>query len=350
MKCKLLKLNNDFSSLKDVNRILFTSDGYTEEMKISEKEKVGMSFEERNFFFKWINYDEFDGREQSIMLPNIEDTKNNRKISYLVKTAKCEYTKRKRRDDNGELLPKEYRLNLAFVKVIFIVIESSVYSIICENYDYNVVRAINLIGQNNIENNKNVSISPEMFNWLFYKYLRKNGVLSNDLKLDNITGFKGNIIDEHDVFEGESDQTADLIITKAFISNGYPVRNMKIVITSDEGQLFFLLDEFSNVKIGRKSYINLLFNNENDDITIPIYLYSFIIPKLSYIYERISDKFNKNDKFKFSFEVGKDVIESIAHNNDMNLIVRSKAISKSKMGHSSVHNRIGINLKKSKFY
>lgn len=331
-----------------MDNIISNDSEYFQEMKAPEKEKLKMPFNEKNFIYRWIDNDKFDGLKQYIELPQIEDTSKTRKIDYLVKTAECEYTKRKHRDDNGRLLPKKDRLNIAYVKVIFIVIDLNVYSIICENNDYNVLRTMKLIGHNNIEANNDVIISPGMFDWLFYKKLKFEGELSDNLKLDNITGFKGNIVDEHDIFEGSSDQTVDLIITKAFISNGYPVRNMKIIITSDEGQLFFLLDEHSNVRIGRDSYINILFNNQEDSITIPIYLYSFIIPEISYLYGCVSDKFNKNDKSIFSYEVGKDVIESISRKNNMNLIVRHKVMNKRNAGRSSV--RLTGHRSKSKYY
>ena len=42
----------------------------------------------------------------------------------------------------------------------------------------------------------------------------------------NISGFIGNIGDEQNIFKGTSDQTSELIITKAFISNGETLKQL----------------------------------------------------------------------------------------------------------------------------
>lgn len=42
----------------------------------------------------------------------------------------------------------------------------------------------------------------------------------------NISGFIGNIGDEQNIFKGTSDQTSELIITKAFISNGETLKTI----------------------------------------------------------------------------------------------------------------------------
>ena len=59
-----------------------------------------------------------------------------------------------------------------------------------------------------------------------FKFTQNKGSLADGLKLMNISGFIGNIGDEQNIFKGTSDQTSELIITKAFISNGETLKQL----------------------------------------------------------------------------------------------------------------------------
>src|SRR5699024_5157740 len=182
---------------------------------------------EKYFIHSW----EEIGEVEEIKVPNIgiNDDSDEEIILFQSAIANVEYTKRKRKDDYGNFLPKVERVNDSDVELLFFEKDKKVYVLILTSNDYNMRRVKSLIGEQSISfTNLEYSLEPDIFNWLFYVYTERDGKLNEDTKLENISGFVGNVTDDANVFTGASYQTTELIVTKAFISNGGELKKITL--------------------------------------------------------------------------------------------------------------------------
>lgn len=274
----------------------------------------GLSEQEKSFNSNWIA---------------IEDLENNLVKNGIFKKAKasCEYsTKQKLNSNTGELLPKEERLNKALIDVVFFQYEEEVYIITFATNFYDLKRVKNLIGPELIEPiTAKHQVNSELFNWLFYKFIKSEQDITEDIYLDNINGFTGNVIDEGNCFEGKSIQTAQLIITKAFLSNGYPITSIKIDLQMNDATISFYLSEISEdnkelqIAIARGSSIDIPITAEDIDNVLPIYIFMKIIPEMVSIYKKIEEEYLARHKKSFLNEIGIEVIKTIMAKNDITL-------------------------------
>ncbi len=62
-----------------------------------------------------------------------------------------------------------------------------------------------------------------------------------------ISGFIGNTTDEYNVFKGISDQALELIITKAFISNGVILRTLTARLRNEDIDIDFGIDYSASI-------------------------------------------------------------------------------------------------------
>lgn len=304
------------SSIIDVkNNILKRT--YQEELLIAKqdvKQAQVMSEEEKYFYYEWDNE---RTKTEDIILSETED--NIIETRVLETYAELEFPKKRKKDPLGNILPKKDRINDTSIRVIFFENEKAIYFLIFTSNESHIDRVRKLIGENYIKDvDQRYHMAPDLFNWLFYKYSVSKGCLTEELTLNNISGFIGNSIDEHNIFKSSSDQTSDLIITKAFISNGEILKNITARITSPEGELVFSLDHNSNSTLFLNQSI-MYFNSSDKEMLTPIYLFKLLIPAIKNAYEDNSKKFLEKDKKQFSAKIGLEVIQSIIENNDIEL-------------------------------
>ncbi|WEG73502.1 hypothetical protein [Vagococcus intermedius] len=309
MRLFLLDKNTNLNEVKKT--ILDRS--FSEPLFISKRDMeqaITMSVAEKNFYYTW--------DKDRIKLENIvlsEKENNAIEVQVLEAYADLEYPKRKKKNAQGMILPKKDRVNDATIRVIFFEVGGSIYLLIFSSNESHIDRVQKLIGQNIIkEVDKKYQIEPDLFNWLFYKYSLFKGELSAECKLNNISGFIGNSVDEHNIFKSSSDQTSELIITKAFISNGEILKNVTVRITSAEGEFVFSIDHKSNITLFLNQSM-MYFNSSNLELVIPVYLYSVLIPYMQKTYKESSTNFLNKEKNKFSIKIGLEVINSIIDNN-----------------------------------
>lgn len=130
-----------------------------------------------------------------------------------------------------------------------------------------------------------------------FKFTQNKGSLADGLKLMNISGFIGNIGDEQNIFKGTSDQTSELIITKAFISNGETLKTITARLKNKDIDIVFTVDDKSNTQIytNQSAVLKLLEFQDNNTFFI-IYLYSKLIPELKSLYNDASTQFLSEEK------------------------------------------------------
>ncbi|EME7152386.1 hypothetical protein HQ694_11925 [Enterococcus faecium] len=131
----------------------------------------------------------------------------------------------------------------------------------------------------------------------------------------------GNITDEQNIFKGVSQQTSELIITKAFISNGETLKNVTARIRKEnEIDIVFGVDENSNTVIYLNQSENLaLFENKDKATFLLVYLYGILIRKLKKIYLTKEKIFIEELEGDFSKKIGLEVIKSIINNNHITI-------------------------------
>ncbi|SDJ77778.1 hypothetical protein [Salimicrobium halophilum] len=334
LTCELFKLKG-IKSLDDVKKYILKR-SHSEPLKISSRDnKIPESLpqEELNFYFTWGEVSE--PNEMKLFEKNEEGS-----VEYLFVPADIEYTKRKKKDSAGNLLPKVDRVNYAQIMTYFFCINNSVHLIISSPNEIHVNRVKKLVGLQYISKlDENYVMPPDLFNWLFYKYIQNNGELDSKLMLMNIGGFIGNTGDEHNIFKGTSDQTSELIITKAFISNGETLRTITARLKNEDIDIVFTIDDLSNTQIFfNQSEKIKLFEAEDDGVFFIIYLYSQLIPKLKSLYNNSSAQFLKKEKSEFSEEIGLEVIESIIIQNSLSLKEVTKLFDRPIELHEKIYN------------
>lgn len=313
----LLNNMNCLSSLSEVFRRQHSE--LLNHVKKDENQVASMCDSEKFFIYSWKEI----GQVEEMKLPKISgnDHSTAEIILYQKAIANLEYTKKKRKDSNGNFLPKSERANDSDVESFFFEKENKVYVLIISSNDYNISRFKKLIGEHNISRtNSDYSLEPDIFNWLFYVYTERDGTLNDETKLVNISGFVGNVTDDANVFTGASYQTTELIATKAFISNGGELKNITLRVRDKDVDITCMVNENSTVVISCNvsSKIRLM---DNMDITtfLLLYLYGYLILKLKQLYMNESDSFIKEDNPKFSKKIGMDVIKSIVEKNNISL-------------------------------
>ncbi|HBC4464412.1 hypothetical protein P0E52_09870 [Enterococcus faecalis] len=283
-----------------------------------EKQIANMPDSEKYFIYSWKEVSEIEEMKVPKLIFEEEDVLEQT-IRFQKATANIEYTKKKRKDDNDNFLPKKERLNKSDVEVFFFEYEKSVYVLILTGNEYNTRRVKMLIGDENIlSRNKEYMIDSDIFNWLFYIYTDKEGIIDNSITLENINGFVGNVTDDANVFTGTSYQTTELIVTKAFISNGGELKNITLRVRNSDVDLTCMINDCSTVIVNNSVSQKLRILDSLDKKTFfLLYLYGYLIPKLKQLYEEEAVKFINEENPKFSKRIGLEVIRSIIEKNNI---------------------------------
>lgn len=311
----LLKLNNDLTSLHDISEKVLVRI-HKDPLTVKNIPEDTLE-EERTFIYKWTNISETE---------EIEFEENKQKFSYIKVTALCEFSTRRVFDlTTGGLLPKEDRLNTSNIDVVFVAVARELYAVVFSVDFYDLRRVKRLIGEHLLDplSSKHQTDS-ELFHWLFYKYIKEEFALNKDITLDNINGFTGTVLSEENLFEGTSLQTAELIITKAFITNGYPITSIKIDLQMSLAAINFYLNEISDVKelrivVQKNSSISPMLNNEEIEYVIPVYVFFYLIPEIVKLYKIDESVFLSEAKNNFLSEIGIEVIKTIMAKNSIDI-------------------------------
>lgn len=313
MKIFLLE---DITTIEEVESKILNSN-YKEKLFIAEKYlKMAeeLSEEEKTLHYKW---DMETKIIEDMLVSNIGGEATRKKTLEII--SNLEYSKRTKRDAQGKLIPREERVGNVAVKVLFFKMEESIYCIIFSSNEIYINRAKKLIGESFIKSiDSRFELEADLFNWLFYKYKDNCGVLAQNLQINSITGFIGNSRDEHNIFKSVSDQTSDLTVTKAFISNGEQFRNVTVRIMTEEVQMVFSIDDISNVDL----FLNLSqvnYNTSDEGRLLPVYLYTILIPMIKRVYNENAKQFLDIDKKQFLNKMGLEVIMSIMENSDISI-------------------------------
>lgn len=276
-----------------------------------------MEDDEKYYYSRW-NVETNNTESNSIYL-HLND-KNCNEIPYLKVTASCEYATRRRKDENNQILPKNHRLNIEQTDVVFVYQNEEVYAVVFTVEHQPLVRIKKLIGEDFISSEDNINnLTSDFFHWLFYRYTMNKRDLGNYINLENIVGFTGIIMTDDHIVKGISDQTAELIVTKAFISNGYPIKSIKVKLYSGNGMLTFFVNENDDLYVESGSSISLSISKCKEDIAMPIFLFFIVLPELRRLYTIDEQAFIGEEKLKFNAEMGKEVIRSIASKNAIDL-------------------------------
>lgn len=311
----LLNNINSLSSLDEVFRRQHKE--LLPHVKKDENQVAGMCDSEKNFIYSWKEIGPLEEMKLPKMNGNNDFTEEI--IFYQKAIANLEYTKKKRKDSNGNFLQKAERVNELDVESLFFEKDNKVYVLIITSNDYNISRFKKLIGEHNISRtNTEYSLESDIFNWLFYVYTERDGTLNDDTKLENISGFVGNVTDDANVFTGASYQTTELIATKAFISNGGELKKITLRVKDTDVDITCMVNENSTVVISYSESFKLRIMDNMDNATfLLLYLYGYLILRLKQLYMNESESFITEDNPKFSKKIGIDVIKSIVEKNNI---------------------------------
>lgn len=312
----LLKFDSSINNLSIIdNKIL----------KRQHKEalnKKGIVFDKNNTesFFLY-NWGLIDDTEQV----NVGAGNNQYSLKIKKATAFCEYSTRKIRDRNGNLLPKKDRLNTQQTDVVFIEKNKEVYIVVYTLDGYEIKRVKKLLCEENLGTLPlQYQVGSEIFTWLCYKYISEKSKLNDYITVQGINGFKGNVLTEENRFTGESFTITELVITKAFLANRYSITAIKIDLDVESATTMFYINEIQDKKELRVmalkgSTTNILMTPVDILKLMPIYIYFYLIPEIYHIYLAEKETFENNDKDPFLSKLGIDVIKRIMKKNSLKI-------------------------------
>ena len=286
--------------------------------KSKKKKEIldSMQDNEKYYFHTFIEEKDFKDLE----LPFLES-----QVQLKIVKAKIEYPTKTRQDNNNNFLPKKDRLNIIYIDVLFFTLKNKHYAVITTSNATNRNRILKLIGEENIKNSEDLKIDNDLFNWLMYVYEESKGKINNNIKLENISGFVGNVMDDTNVFSGNSEHTTELTVTKAFISNGGELSKVGIRIRHHEVvDISFFIDDNSNISIDYSSsedliLLNTVKNYIGEEVFYILYIYCFLINELKRLYNIESQEFKDTSKKAYSKKIGLEVIKSIMLENEIKL-------------------------------
>ncbi|MDM8183398.1 hypothetical protein QUV97_07015 [Enterococcus cecorum] len=311
--CSIFSLKG-FKSILELKKYITTNTMYRETIDLSKKDienQIVLSGRDSYYEYKWCN-------EVEVQCFTCLD----KNVNFISVDANIEYGKRVKRDKNGFYLPREERVSSETYRVYFVFIDNECYSIICASKQIFIDRIQKLIGKKYFDRKQTIYDLPsDFFDWFFYKFTIDEKQLGNDYILDRIDGFKGNIVDENNIVKGESYHTSELIVTKAFISNGELLKNITARVRKEnEIDIVFALDNESKAVIYiRSSEYFCLFENLEKHIYLVLYLYFVLIPELLKIYDLEKESFINKNKKTFQKKMGLDVIKSIMEYNNISI-------------------------------
>ncbi|WPC40937.1 hypothetical protein [Clostridium sp. JS66] len=302
----LFILTSDIKNLFDVKEKILIIQKREEIRHVDEETLKTLQGDDDVFISKWQPYEEYEN-VCHLRLPD------NSEVSFLVKEAYIETSKReKNMYNNKKLLPKSERTIFENIKTVFFEKSGRVYLLLFTTYQtsINKVKQKLLCDEAYIEtDNIGYNIPGDLFYWLFYKYKEKNKFLAERFEVEAISGFLGNIADEHNTIKGESEVTPNLLVTKAFVSKFYPIRSLNIILKLDDYSLNFILNDISQCSISTSSIIPG--DVKEIDISSAIIIYSYIIPELLRLFS--SDvEWSQEKKKSFTKSIGEEVIKEIA--------------------------------------
>ena len=115
-------------------------------------------------------------------------------------------------------------------------------------------------------------------------------------------------------------KTTELIVTKAFISNGGELEKITLRVRNTDADITCMINENSDVVINcNLSYKLRIMDNMDKSTFLLLYLYGYLILRLKQLYSNESDKFINEDNPNFSKKIGIDVIKSIVEKNNIML-------------------------------
>lgn len=320
----IFQLVDSLNSLGNLSKIFHRT--YKEPLQFSNKDTDQANYiseSEKNFYYKWS--EKYPIRDFEVPTSKVypksttKSTGTGLKVKYQKAICNLEYGKRRKKDDRGNLLPKEQRLNTIDIELIFFELFGRVYVLVLTSNYYHLLRVKKLIGISNIkDNNELYSLEPDMFNWLVFVYSERQGKLDERLSLKNISGFIGNVLDSANTIKGTSDQATELIVTKAFISNGGLLRSVTLRVVDENVDLVFSLTDSSMTIIDCTVSKKLqLLDPLVQDIYFILYAYTYLIVRLKNDYNHESINFHNEEKPMFSKKIGLEVITSIMTENNI---------------------------------
>lgn len=268
-----------------------------------------LSDDEKNYIYRW-NY---IGPVQK--LPVVV---NGEEISFIEATAEIEYAKRRIFDENKQFLRKKDRVNTEIIQVIFFELDGEFYVIVQESKQKHIDRILKLIGSNYLEG-PNWMLSGDLFNWLFYLFAEKNGVITSKMSISSISGFTGMVSDNENIVSSKSMKTMKLIATKAFISTGGILNEVSIILRDDDNcSICCRLDNQCRSVVSvseskRFTSPNGLSESEN----FLLYIYTYLIPLLREKFLQDKQNFTTDKKQKFAKKIGIEVIDDIMKENNI---------------------------------
>ncbi|MBX4265465.1 hypothetical protein [Clostridium estertheticum] len=310
----LFLLKNHIKCLEDVEQKILIISKKEVAKNIREIDLKTISEANKYFYSKW---------KSNLTYSNINVIKlpKNTEIRFLVKEAYIETSKRAKNmfDSNNKLLPKNDRTIYENVKTVFFELNNQVYIILFTIS----ATALNKIKEKLLDNGQvlqqvgaEYDIDDDFFYWLFYIYSEKDKLIAKKFTIEAISGFEGNIADEHHIVKSVSELTPSLLVTKAFVSKFHPIRSVSMILKLDEYSLNFIINDSNQCSIGLSSVMP---NNRYDiDISASIVIYGYMIPNLLSLYKN-DENWSYDIKKEFAKKVGIEVICDIVKFHGINL-------------------------------
>lgn len=306
---KVIKLKSDISKLDDLKKI---QDEYSKPIKIrkSMREKIDMNEPEFQLIYSWE-----ERTDERLSVNNIQ---------FQIWNAKIEHQRIQMYNKTGTgLLPKEERTGCYYVPTVFYEKDGAVYLCVITRRS-EILKAVEELVDNIDITSNQLATNQNMVEWLFWRFMSNKNNLKDDIFIENLFSFEGNIIegDSSDLVKGMSTQISNLDVTKAVLSLKEPLNSLKLSMDWEDSNLSFSysIDGIVTVDARQTTLSDSISSKRLTSIPASyqklVYIVAVVVPSLIEIFS--FDVKNFNDNFEdFRKEQAKKLIAKLESVNEL---------------------------------
>jgi len=241
-------------------------------------------------------------------------------VSYLYSHAYSERPKRSWKDEDGKLLPKEERVNIAKTEIVFFHYKSTIYAAFlthAESTIKNLKREL-LIPEHwgEIASAVNFEVDEDFLYWLIYRRTKFNGSITKEINITGINAYVGLMVEGTQSMSAEGERVLELLGSLANIFGNEPIDSANISIRLKTETCTFKIYRSGQVKIDDNSYLGNYCGNHigrNRGARICLVIYTLMIPALQLEYDnhKKNNQWSVSHRISFINDTGKEILKRI---------------------------------------
>lgn len=223
--------------------------------------------------------------------------------------------------ENGELLPKEDRINVFRCNILFFEYKKDVYAAFFTNNFSKIKRLIDdlMIAEywGEFINAVDFEVEDDFLYWLLYRMVKKKGTISDNADIAEISAYKGLSMQNTHEMSGKGERIYELLGTMAYIFGNETLDSLSVGINYQNEHCVFKISRNGQIAISDKEYEGSFcdnYNGEEKNVRLCLLLYTQIIPALQHEYtvQKGKKEWSVKHRKEFVHETGINIIKRIS--------------------------------------